>query len=236
MNILQKFLDIYKQFIIIISGFEKLHLSDYAQQLAVDLNFELIEFKYPDFDSLNKEVNNTKKNGVIIYGLTFPTDKLEFKPNYHISLSGNKTLIDDDNKFTIYNENVKENFVNKFKNLKLQDYNDETYDDIYNMIIDHIMKKVYGNNYEKAQQKYLEDSESSSDKDDDTTEMESDTDSETESKSSTELSGGKKKKAIKGNRKIDKKKASKKREKVKKIKRIIGTRLLMRVIKIKSLK
>jgi hypothetical protein len=235
MNILQKFLDIYKQFIIVVSGFEKLHLSDYAQQLAGDLNFELIEFKYPDFESLNKEVNNTKKNGVIIYGLTFPTDKLEFKPNYHISLSGNKTLIDDDNKFTIYNENVKENFVNKFKNLKLQDYNDETYDDIYNMIIDHIMKKVYGNNYEKAQQKYLEDSEASSDNEENNnTEMESDSASETESKSSTELSGGKKKKAVKGNRKMDKKKASKKREKVKKIKRIIGTRLLMRVIKIKN--
>ena len=68
MNILEKFIDIFKQCIIILSGFEKLHLSEYATHLAKDFNFELIEFKYPDFESLNKAVKDSKSKNIIIYG------------------------------------------------------------------------------------------------------------------------------------------------------------------------
>ena len=258
MNILEKFISIFKNCIIIISGYEKLHLSKYADQLATDFNFELIEFKYPDFESLNKKIKdlheNNNKNGVIIYGLTFPTDNLEFKANYHISLSANKTLVDDENEFNIYNNNVKQNFINKFKNVKVTDYNDELYDDIFNTVIEYIMKKVYGENFEKAQQKYIEDTESKAtdkqiesvkDEEDDTNDL---------SESSVSSGGSYKRNIVKGTRRILKKapkkttkKTSKKESrkgsmkggnerkktsKPKKLKRVIGTRLLMNVIKV----
>jgi hypothetical protein len=162
MNILEKFTDIYKQCIIILSGFEKLHLREYAIQLAKDFNFELIEFKYPDFESLNKLIKDSKSKNIIIYGLTFPANKLEFKANYHLSLSGNKTLIDDESQYSLFTQYVKENFINKFKNIKVSEFNDEISEDIFNTCIQYIMKKVYGDNYDKAQEKYKKDSESSS--------------------------------------------------------------------------
>jgi replication initiation and membrane attachment protein DnaB len=260
MNILEKFISIFKNCIIIISGYEKLHLSEYADQLANDFNFELLEFKYPDFDSLNKKIkdlheNNNNNKGIIIYGLTFPKEKLEFKVNYHVSLSANKTLVDDENEYNLYNNNVKENFINKFKNVKIAAFNEELYDDIYNTCIDFVMKKVYGENYEKAQKKYIEDTASeTADK-----QIESVKDEEDDTNDLSESSGGSyKRNIVKGTRRILKKapkkttkKTSKKTSKKgsrkgsmkggnerkktskpKKLKRVIGTRLLMNVIKV----
>lgn len=253
MNILEKFIYIFKKCIIILSGFEKLHLHKYATQLADDFNFELIEFKYPDFESLNNAIKNSKSNGIIIYGLTFPTDKLQFKPQFHISLSGNKTIIDDESQFSIYNQYVKENFVNKFKNIKVAEFNEEVYDDIYNMCIQYVMKKVYGDNYEKAQKKYIEDTETESETESET-ENEYENETITTADDSSIVSGGRKKNVIKGTRKILKKipkkgskkiskkgsmkgkgsnkGGAKKTSKPKKLKRVIGTRLVMNVIKL----
>jgi hypothetical protein len=241
MNILEKFIEIFKNCIIILSGYEKLHLSEYATNLSNDFGFELIEFKYPDFESLNKAVkNSTKQSGIIIYGLTFPSDKLEFKANYHISLSANKTLIDDESQFSIYNQYVKENFINKFKNLKSIDYSNDIYDDIYEMCIDFIKKKVYGDKYEEAQKKYLEDSESESENNQ-ITSVKDDEDDTPDIPETTESSGGSRRsipKLYKGMIKRVYKKGSKKiskkgsKNKPKKVKRIIGTRLLKKTIKI----
>jgi hypothetical protein len=256
MNILEKFIDIFKQCIIILSGFEKLHLSEYATNLAKDFNFELIEFKYPDFESLNKAIKNSKLKNIIIYGLTFPTDKLEFKANYHLSLSGNKTLIDDESQFNLYNQYVKENFINKFKNIKAAEFNDEISDDIFNTCIQFIMKKVYGDDYEKAQERYIEDTASES-VPETVSESELESDSEENkvfenenTEESSVLSREKNKKVIKGTRKIlkraivekkkvsrkttkktTKKGGSKKNQKPKKINKIVGTRLVKSVIK-----
>jgi len=244
MNILEKFIDIHKQCIIILSGFEKLHLSEYASHLAKDFNFELIEFKYPDFESLNKAVKNSKLKNVIIYGLTFPADKLEFKSNYHISLSGNKTLIDDESQFNLYTQYVKDNFINKFKNIKAAEFNDEISDDIFNTCIQYIMKKVYGDDYEKAQKKYIEDSESVSESIPES-ESESESDyTELDSTESSLVSREKNKKVILGTRRILKrapiekttkrkttKKNTTKKGGNKKINKIIGTRKVKSVIK-----
>jgi len=249
MNILEKFISIFKQCIIILSGFEKLHLSKYANQLATDFDFELIEFKYPDFESLNKAVKESKHSGIIIYGLTFPTESLEFKPNYHISLSANKTLVDDESKYSIYNQYVKQNFVNKFKNVKVIEFSNELYDDVYNMCIDYIMKKVYGENYEKAQKKYLEDSESEASE----KQIQSVKDEEDDRNDITESSGGNnrksdkikrkskrigkikkgsKKRSKKNSRKVSMKGGNRNNDKPKKLNKIIGTRLLKNIIKV----
>jgi len=194
MNVVEKFISDLKQkskkCIILLSGFDILHLEEYAKLLAQNINFELIQLKYPEFDTLNNKINNSDSNGIIVYGLTFPTEKLEFKPFYHISLSANRSIVVDEEKFNIYQENVKNNIVNKFKNMKDILYHDETYTEIFNMIIDLIMKRVYGDRYEEAQKAYVkelsESSEGSESSDESKSKSESTEKSETESNSELE--------------------------------------------------
>lgn len=186
MNVVEKFISDLKQkskkCIILLSGFDILHLEEYAKLLAQNINFELIQFKYPEFDILNNKINDSDSNGIIVYGLTFPTDKLEFKPFYHISLSANRSIVVDEEKFNIYQENVKNNIVNKFKNMKDILYHDEIYTEIFNMIIDLIMKRVYGDRYEEAQKAYVKELSESSD----SSESSNDSKSNSESKKTSE--------------------------------------------------
>jgi len=205
MNVVEKFLEKFNQCIILLSGFEQLHLSEYAKNLAENFNFDVVKFNYPDYDSLNNEVNSKASRGVIAYGLTFDKDLLKFKTNYHISISGSKALINDDATFEMYNQNIKNNFINKFKNIKDLDYHDNIYEDIFNLCIDMIMKKLYGDRYEEVQKEYAKMSEKEKyDTPKQETEEEKDIIEESE-----ESKGGKRKK---------------------KQKRIIGTRLLMKRI------
>lgn len=208
MNVVEKFLEKFNQCIILLSGFEQLQLPEYAKNLAENFNFHLVKFDYPDYISLNNEVAQYAKTGVIAYGITFEKDKLNFKTNYHISLSGSKALINDDQKYSFYTEHTKDNFINKFKNLKSIEYSSEVYDDIFNLCIDMIMRKIYGDRYEEAQKKYAEINSKEEPKSKDMEDEPEDTDEIP--KVSSEQSGGKKKK------------------------RIIGTRLLMSRIKLKN--
>jgi len=162
MNVVEKFLEKFNKCIILLSGFEKLNLSEYAKNLADNLSFDLIKFDYPNYDLLNSIVDKSN-NGIVIYGLTFENDQLKFKPNIHISLSGSKMLIDDEEIFKIYNENIKKNIINKFKNIKNIEYDNDTYDDIFNLVIDMILRRLYGNKYDEMQKKYIEKETSSTD-------------------------------------------------------------------------
>jgi hypothetical protein len=155
MNVVEKFLEKFNKCIILLSGFEKLNLSEYAKNLADNLSFDLIKFDYPNYDLLNSIVDKSN-NGIVIYGLTFENDQLKFKPNIHISLSGSKMLIDNEEIFKIYNENIKKNIINKFKNIKNIEYDNNTYDDIFNLVIDMILRRLYGNKYDEMQKKYIE--------------------------------------------------------------------------------
>jgi len=167
MNVIEKYLEVYKQCIILLSGFEKLHLSEYAKKLAKEFNFTLIEFKYPEYDDLNQEIEKLlkekKPKGIIVYGLTFPTLQLKFKTSYHIAINGNRTLINDDDEFKIYQEYLDKSFINKFKNLKEAEFQDNIYDDIFLLCITMIMKRVYGDKYDEMMKKYA-DIESESEK------------------------------------------------------------------------
>jgi hypothetical protein len=162
MNVVEKFLEKFNKCIILLSGFEKLNLSEYAKNLADNLSFDLIKFDYPNYDLLNSIVDKSN-NGIVIYGLTFENDQLKFKPNIHISLSGSKMLIDDEEIFKIYNENIKKNIINKFKNIKNIEYDNDTYDDIFNLVIDMILRRLYGNKYDEMQKKYIEKETSTTD-------------------------------------------------------------------------
>jgi len=160
MNVIEKYLEVYKQCIILLSGFEKLHLSEYAKKLAKEFNFTLIEFKYPEYDDLNQEIEKLLKEktpkGIIVYGLSFPTSQLKFKTSYHIAISGNRTLINDDDEYKIYQEYLDKSFINKFKNLKDLEFHDDVYDDIFLLCITMIMKRVYGDKYDDMMKKYAE--------------------------------------------------------------------------------
>uniref|UniRef100_A0A6C0H116 Uncharacterized protein n=1 Tax=viral metagenome TaxID=1070528 RepID=A0A6C0H116_9ZZZZ len=162
MNVVEKFLEKFNKCIILLSGFEKLNLSEYAKNLADNLSFDLIKFDYPNYDLLNSIVDKSN-NGIVIYGLTFENDQLKFKPNIHISLSGSKMLIDNEEIFKIYNENIKKNIINKFKNIKNIEYDNNTYDDIFNLVIDMILRRLYGNKYDEMQKKYIEKETSTTD-------------------------------------------------------------------------
>ena len=169
MNVIEKYLEVYKQCIILLSGFEKLHLSEYAKKLAKEFNFTLIEFKYPEYDDLNQEIEKLlkekKPKGIIVYGLSFPTSQLKFKTSYHIAINGNRTLINDDDEFKIYQEYLDKSFINKFKNLKEAEFQDNIYDDIFLLCITMIMKRVYGDKYDEMMKKYADiESESESEK------------------------------------------------------------------------
>jgi hypothetical protein len=192
MNVVGKFISDLKQkskkCIILLSGFDILHLEEYAKLLAQNINFELIQFKYPEFDTLNDKINDSDSTGIIVYGLTFPTDKLKFKPFYHISVSANRSIVVDEEKYNIYQENVKNNIVNKFKNMKDILYHDETYTEIFNMIIDLIMKRVYGDRYEEAQKAYVKELSESSDSSESSDESKSKSSESSESTESTEKS------------------------------------------------
>lgn len=191
MNVVEKFISDLKQkskkCIILLSGFDILHLEEYAKLLAQNINFELIQFIYPEFDRLNDKIDDSDSTGIIIYGLTFPTEKLKFKPFYHISISANKSIIVDEEKFNIYQENVKNNIVNKFKNMKDILYHDETYNEIFNLIIDLIMKRVYGDRYEEAQKAYVKELSESSDSSESSNDSKSESTEETETESNSEL-------------------------------------------------
>lgn len=156
MNVVEKYLEKFNQCIILLSGFEQLHLSEYAKTLAENLNFNLIKFDYPDYNKLNNDVNDNAKNGVVAYGLTFVKDNLNFKPIIHISLSGPRGIINDDENYQIYTENTKNNIINKFKNIKDLDYHEQIYEDIFNLVLDVIMKRLYGDRYEEVQKIYAE--------------------------------------------------------------------------------
>ena len=160
MNVIEKYLEVYKQCIILLSGFEKLHLSEYAKKLAKEFNFTLIEFKYPEFDDLNQEIEKLLKEktpkGIIVYGLSFPTSQLKFKTSYHIAISGSRTLINDDDEYKIYQEYLDKSFINKFKNMKDLEFHDDVYDDIFLLCITMIMKRVYGDKYDDMMKKYAD--------------------------------------------------------------------------------
>ena len=103
MNVLEAFITKFKQIIILILGLPCTNKSNYAKELSKDLNLQLIKIndflikdKYVektvdnikfklyedaenyDWDLFNDKVNQTKNNGVIIYGNFIDSNKINF--------------------------------------------------------------------------------------------------------------------------------------------------------------
>lgn len=117
-----------------------------------------------DWDNFNSKINELKANGVIIYGNYLDIEKINFQIDFSFFYSMNnnlckKILIEkkmiewdiDDKKTNEYFEKIfdplyskiKETFkINKFFNIKEDTKFDDSYDEIFNLLMELISKKL----------------------------------------------------------------------------------------------
>ena len=182
MNIFEAYLKKYGQMIILILGMPCTNKSEIAKELALDLNVPLvkindylIENKYIEKDiegikyklfehsesynweKLNKDINDKKSTGVIIYGNYLDINNIDFEINFSFFFNMNnglckKILIEkkllpfseSDEKVKIYfekifnpiYENIKTEFkINKYFNIKDNTTFDESYDELFDLLM-----------------------------------------------------------------------------------------------------
>lgn len=153
-NLYEAYLYKYKYFILLITYFQGIKINYLLKDLKLTFDFDLIDFENDlnsNYKSLNKKIDKylKKKNrkSLLIYGYTFPLDKLEFKPSFSINIntSLNRFLsLNSKNTAELYSkqkDSLNENKINKFFNLKdTIDYDFNTL--IFNAIIDYFNKKL----------------------------------------------------------------------------------------------
>ncbi len=195
-NVIEKYIELKKQLIILISGFsgsgktllaknieqdfklQFLNLNDYLKKdykEVVDLGHDIkvIDWDNPDavdWDKFNKKIESIKNKGIVISGFGFPTDKINFNPDFHIYLKISKDKLIKNRQD--YLEEHADNPLNDIKDTKSQllilnnlSYKhylanktnsvytyqldtseltpDTTYDNIFDYIIKNIEKRIY---------------------------------------------------------------------------------------------
>jgi hypothetical protein len=162
-NVLDFLLSTKKKYIILFSGLNFSPIENIVTEIAKDFNAIILNYLHLNLDDnldvLNIRVNDLlqkQKNPIqpiFIMSKSFQTDKLKIFPDYHINISLSKTdiLTLDPAKRTelpeLYTKSLQTNRINKYINIK-KDYNlNEILDNIFNLIIDDIEKKVYGDKY-----------------------------------------------------------------------------------------
>lgn len=116
MNIIEAYINFKNQLIIIISGIAGCGKNKLARNISENFNIKLLkQYDYIksdfsnkvtiqdnmtvnnfntddafDWDRFNSDINKYKKSGVVITGISFPKDILEFNADYHIHLSISK--------------------------------------------------------------------------------------------------------------------------------------------------
>jgi len=198
-NIYDTFLYKYKKFILAFTYTPGFNIDYVIDDIAKTFNFKCLKLDgesmlKPDsqfnYSKLNMDLNNIiaesnlkiKTNspgfygqGILIYGLTFPTEKLNFQIDLQLHFSTTISMflksnsepdgkiiytVDDYNKLK---DLIADNKIHKYFNLKIDpaiDLNDAVFD----KIIDFIEFKVYGKvNYEKYATKILKEQKSKND-------------------------------------------------------------------------
>jgi len=195
MNIVDVFLQKNKKFIILVSGYLWWsEMDDIVKTLADNLKFEIIyvtqlvpdnklitsadQINFPAMNEILKQKLNRDKdfnkdkddehkiyNGYIIVSYTFPPERLEFFPDFHISIQANPVLLSSLTIDIVKNKQIprmevdmhlaylakswKTNKINKTITFQ-QDYS-QTADKMYGYLFDAIMentaKKLYGESY-----------------------------------------------------------------------------------------
>lgn len=195
-------IDYIDQFDYYVKGYDKkVELPDGSQVLDI-YNNDAIDWK-----KLNKDVNSKKEGGVIVYGVAFPNDKLDFVPDYHIHMSISKKECLDRQKsyfeknkekypeewasvesgkerlkmnqliYPYYLETVKESKINKFVNINNLD-DDKAYESAFDIIISYIQFFL---NSEEGEKLYFENVDKFKSKEESSDESESDEDTDTSS-------------------------------------------------------
>lgn len=197
-NIVEAYKRFNKQLIILISGMSGSGKSKLAENISRDFDLEIInqkdyykkshneKFTYFDgtetvnwytndaynWTDFNDDVNNMKSRGVIVVGIAFPTQYLNFKPDFHITVSVKKAVLlermeklMEQNKekypdkyddmtsgrmkqmfnklsYPYYLKSLEESVVNKFINAS-EMTDDQIYDNAFDYLIAEIEKRVY---------------------------------------------------------------------------------------------
>ena len=189
MNIFEAFIKKYGQIIILILGMPCTDKSSIAKELSDDLNIPIINindyllknkfiekkidnhifklYEHPnnyDWDSLNKDINEKKSTGIIIYGNYLNKEKINWDIDFSFFFNMNFSLCkkillekkfilneDSEEKIKIFFDKIfnplynslKEEFkINKFFNIKEETTFESSYDEIFMILMDLISKKL----------------------------------------------------------------------------------------------
>jgi hypothetical protein len=195
MNIVEAYIKFNGQLIILISGLSGCGKLALAKNISRDFKIKLLDqhnyYKKDynvvtslpdgtkiinwytddaiDWEKFNGDINNNKKDGVVVIGMSFPIDKLKFDPDYHVHLNINKQLCLEKRKeflekhkeeyadeYKIINTPTEKLIMNQFifpydiesnKNSKINKFvninnlsDDQVYDIVYDLLKDFIQK------------------------------------------------------------------------------------------------
>ena len=157
MNVLEAYIQQKKYLTIVISCFDISLLKEIANNLGSDFGAKVIDLtdKLKDITSeadINiEEINNLDTNDSIkiIIAQIFPENFFSFRLNYHINISLNKTYIEE-NKIDQKLINLSKNFsynVSKYLNLKNFDSKIDIEDNIFDIIMNFIKKRLDNGTY-----------------------------------------------------------------------------------------
>jgi len=165
-NVLDVLLMRNKKYIVLFSGLDFSPVEKIANDLAKDFNSTVLNFIHLGLedsldpvntrvsDLLDKSKINTNPKPLFVIGKTFPSSKLKIPVDLHIHISLHQIAIlrlDPLKRQDLpakYVESIKTNRVNKYINLQKEYSIDKIEDDIFNIIVGDIEKKVYGDQYE----------------------------------------------------------------------------------------
>lgn len=155
MNIVDALFVKYPHYIVLLSGLLP-EIEAVAESVAKDLGFTHLCFTHinpvaqkADLKAVNKRVNeliDSKKQGLIICGPTFPQDDLDFRVDAHIHLSITKTMAAELKQpvdYEQYIEGLASNRVNKYINIKPGYTPDAVGDIVFDYVISNINSKVH---------------------------------------------------------------------------------------------
>lgn len=125
-----------------------------------------------DWNAMNKEINDKKKNGIVVSGHAFPTDKLDFIQDYHIHLKISKQKLKQnrieyiekhpEKSYDSESETLRINsisypyYLTILKRMKMDKFletselsSDEIYDAVFDEIIKYIENNIHDDRYKK---------------------------------------------------------------------------------------
>lgn len=203
MNIVEKYIHDKGQLLILVSGLPACGKLVLGKNISRDFKIKLIDqFDYYkkdynvtatlpdgtelinwytddaiDWNKFNDDMNTLKKNGLVVVGISLPSDKIQSNVDYHIHLNLPKQLCIDRRKdfleknkekyeeeykligtqteklkmnqlvYPYYLESMKKSTINKFINMGEMS-DDDVYDAAFDTLINFISKSVYGKQHD----------------------------------------------------------------------------------------